>query len=145
MSNKASVLSDRYAKAYEMREKGATYKEIGAEIGTGPQRARQIVLLAGFRLKQPPDPWAELSTRARNVLRAEGYDTKEKAIEGIMSGVLHPDATYPNEIPNYGRKTHKEVCDWLGIQLPDEETEKDKRYAKYLRSRGYTVTKNKKA
>ena len=62
----------------------------------------------------------DLSIRARNCLNSIGIKTKEQAVEAINDGRLHPDNNPIKQIAvrNYGWKTHKEVCKWLGLPEP---------------------------
>ena len=104
---------ERALRANDMRMAGMTYKEIGVSLGVSLERARQLSLKGG-RIKDaaklPPDEWADLSIRPRSALRALEYDTKEKIIEGIKSGAI-----VGGGIPNYGKVSHAEVLQWLGI------------------------------
>jgi hypothetical protein len=46
------AVTSRYREAYEMRERGATYKAIGEHFGVCGQRARQMVNLYPKRMKK---------------------------------------------------------------------------------------------
>ena len=71
-------------------------------------------------------PANELSCRAANCLNNAGIETKEQARQAIIEGRLKPDKkawnwNAPNQnrgIRNYGWKTHKEVCKWVGLPEP---------------------------
>lgn len=71
-------------------------------------------------------PASELSVRAANCLSNSGIETKEQAKQAIIEGRLKPDKKVWNwnapiqnrGIRNYGWKTHKEVCKWVGLPEP---------------------------
>lgn len=45
-----------------------------------------------------------------------GFDTRKKVRDGVLSQKIFP-GKYPR---NYGEKTHREVCQWLGIEVPEK-------------------------
>ncbi len=81
--------------------------------GVGPFSMR-LLLDQGF-INPPVANGTELSTRAIGCLELFNINSKEEAKQRISEGTLGPN------IPgcrNYGMKTHKEVCAWVGIPVP---------------------------
>lgn len=136
------VVGDRYAKALRLRLSGLTYKSIGEHLGVGHQRASEIVNKAIRTLKNPPNEgeFGRLSVRARNTLRASGLHNKEQVRNAVESGALTPNS---RGTANYGIKTHREVCEWLGLPVPQNgDTQKTiAKYTAFLEKHGYKVTK----
>ena len=138
------LLSERYARALAMRREGFTYKKIGIELGVSRARASQMVQQAEQKLEKQNNygDFKYLSVRARNCLLGAGYKTKEQVFQAVINGEIH---TGSNSIQNYGKRSHLEVCEWLGIktinkkQAPNEET--INKYISYLERHGYKITK----
>ena len=106
------ILGERCFKALMLFAEGVTFQGIAHELGCSEVKAHQVVAV-GHRLLREcwPDVPRELWTIVRP-LREAGYDTKKKIIAGIKTGNIHP---YGDKIKGYGKKSHKIVCDWLGI------------------------------
>ena len=141
------MLNSRQEQALNLRQDGLTYKAIGERLGVCSQRARDIVKRAERCLRiWPNNDLMALSARARNCLLCYDYDTREKVLQGVLSGDIRPCAGYQNGLANYGKKTHKEVCDWLGIELvqPDKTKpyphESIRKAIAFLERHGYVVT-----
>lgn len=82
---------------------------------------------------------SEMPFRARNVLLHYGYNTKRKILDAVNSGEIAP-----LRFGNYGKMSHKEVCDWLGVEYSVESNFNAKvfdRYVSYLDKHGYKVVK----
>ena len=45
------LLGERYARAYEMRKNGLTYKAIGINLGVCRERAREIIAISERKLR----------------------------------------------------------------------------------------------
>lgn len=118
-----SIYNARSKQAFEMRREGKTYKEIAIEVGRTDdprmpisiERARQLVLRHERCLKHLAAPsemgiYAGLSSRARNILKAERISSKEEALNAIESGSLA-------SFPNCGAKTMNQIKEWA---LADE-------------------------
>lgn len=110
-------LSERYAKILHMRESGATYREIAEKAGCSQGVARQIVIKATnqvFRAREY-GAFVGLSERTKNMLRGFNLKSKEDVVKAVNEGWLSPTM---EGLPNYGPKTHKEVCAWASITDP---------------------------
>jgi hypothetical protein len=92
-----------------------------------------------------------LSARTRNALLCAGYKTKNQIIDGIKSGKIKPFSK-DNEtgyVPNYGPKSHEELCAWLGVPVEKQDKIKPikpetiKRYIDVLELNGYKVRRKK--
>jgi len=87
-----------------------------------------------------PDSFLELSKRTVQCLKCHGYETREDILEGVINGYIDPKREYG--IGNYGKKSHKEVLDWLGedakVKRPLTE-QHIKRMIGILDWYGYTV------
>jgi DNA-directed RNA polymerase alpha subunit len=123
MSNYQHLLNERQLKALELREKGFTFAAIGKELNVGVEGARGLVTKAKRILNSSPNDWPELSVRTQNVLKVEGLHTKEQIVDAIKTGKLTPKKRgyFLGDIPNYGKKSHQEVCDWLNIKQTGEQ------------------------
>lgn len=99
-------------KALDMRNQGNTFKKIGAALGVGACRAREIYLSALREQNRPNHDFDVLSRRAANCLRDFGIEDRGSALAAVNSGALHHKN---KDCRNYGRMCHKEVCAWLGI------------------------------
>jgi len=122
-----------------LRRQGLTLREIGERNGYSTPRARQLVDRAErfLRFARTHGGKKPLPLRAYHVLTAEGFDTREDILKGVLDGRVAQ-----GKLINYGPKTHKIVCHWLGITHPEAITENPdtvKRYTKHLEKRGYKV------
>lgn len=107
MAALTGLVGERYAAAIKLRIAGGTYACIGGSLGVTTERARQMVISAVTKMKNEASaPMVGLSVWARNCLASKGYESMDRVIDGIRSGVIRPNAG----IPNYGAKTHDEVC-----------------------------------
>jgi hypothetical protein len=114
------VSRERTNRALEMREAGSTYKQIGTHLGVSACRARDIVK-AGLRSSLPR--WSDgLSSKTANLLSCAGYSSKEQVLSDVVGEILCVDA--PTKPSGYGQSSHKEVCEWLGIQISENEWRK---------------------
>ncbi len=97
------LLKQKQRTAYELRnESGLTFRAIGEKMGIGAQRARQHYILAEKILNREPHWTDGLSNRVLNVLWCQGIETKEQAIDAVVSGRLVGKR-------GYGKKCHKEL------------------------------------
>ncbi len=162
---------DRCDEIIKLRNEGKSYSQIGAIFGISGTRVRQIVGHDGILrlstlgqtngeisdiLRIPEKRVTELITRhsryapssrhdglpvrLNNILKYEGYETKEDVIKGLIDGDLTPQG---GSIPNYGIKSHRELCKWAGLTFDDTPQYSSPGHIshciKYLRSRGYKV------
>lgn len=131
---------ERLVKALMLSEQGLTYSQIGKNLGVSYSRAYQLAAkahrLAGFE----NNDLSGLSVRATNCLRQENITSLSELKKAFLSGKVAPGV-----IPNYGHKTHLEVCHFIGVQAKgmDLKTNPEtvSRYIAYLEKRGYTVTR----
>lgn len=97
-------------------------REVMRYRNVGKLKAGQLIQL-GLVIPKIPG----LSTRAANCLLYAGINTKAQAIKAINEGKLTPyKEPYPSKergVIHYGLKTHREICEWVGIPV----TEKIKR------------------
>lgn len=155
----------RYEKAKQLRDGGLTYKAVGAELGVGMQRAREMVLryerYERKLLAEKENPklipwWRGLTPRTVRVLESHGFKSKEdcRALCGNLTverGVVIFAPTWP--LPKYQWwddliltiKVANDVREWLGvapiIPPPRAAAPGELERAKRLLIRyGYTVT-----
>jgi hypothetical protein len=108
-------VTERQRRVIAMREEEKrTYGEIGKEIGTGAQRARQIYE-GGKRMERwLKDPrWAEFKgfrMRVINLLYENEIMTPEKAKRAYEEGLF-------KERPGFGKQATREIAVWAGIEL----------------------------
>jgi hypothetical protein len=130
-------LNARHARVIEMREvEKRTWRQIGAELGVGVERSRQIYAQA----KRPDDagkPYYGLSTRAANILGCRLYDlgaredvggvlcykdlTREDVRKALAAGKLRAKSCF-----GLGKKTLAEIAAWAGFKLPQRPVKKVK-------------------
>jgi hypothetical protein len=127
----------RHARVIEMREvEKRTWRQIGAELGVGVERSRQIYAQAK-RPDDPDRPYYGLSTRAANILayrlyrfgRREEVDgilcykdlTREDVRKAYEVGELRRNSCY-----GMGKKTLAEIAVWAGFELPPRPKKKVK-------------------
>jgi hypothetical protein len=124
--------------ALSLRRDGKTLDEIGANLGVSRERARQLVFIAKrhdeFNSLYPE--LVELTTRTKNVLLHAGWTTKKLALNAV-----HADAILKR--PSSGKKALKEVCEWLGIEVPKQRIcdKTIRRAISFLEKNGYKVVK----
>jgi hypothetical protein len=66
-------------------------------------------------------PANQLSVRAKKALGELGITTKEQAREAIKLGKFKTTGNQWNTTRNYGKKAHKELCDWAEFSLTDHK------------------------
>lgn len=109
--------------ALKMRESGSTLKEISNSVGRSPERVRQCLETAAFRLRKFRDP---LSARTLNCLCQGGIlpvgidfqELQPNEIESIKEEIrkaIQSDFARFSALKNYALKSHKELCAWIGI------------------------------
>ena len=114
------VLRERYFKALQLRDDGMTFGEVGNQLGCSATRARDIVCKAVDRIEECPlDAPREIPVIMQR-LKKYGFDSKEKIIEGLKQGIIHPRN---KKLWYYGAGSHKILCDWVGFN--DERKEKN--------------------
>lgn len=143
----------KYQKAYDLRQSGLTYREIGEQIGVGVERARQICK-SYERRKRVCDsnmhsPWSidslELPRSVRNVLVAEQIleisDLEKYGPQDLL------------KIPNFGPKMldtlrgalKSKGLGTMRVALPEPKIEPKlnvntaRKYIAYLEKFGYKV------
>lgn len=91
-----STTDDRKAAVVNLRSKGKTYREIGAELDISIERARQILLGGGpGAVSLAQIPWAaSVSPNTRRLLVRLGYLTASSVVEAVRSGKLHCGCAY---------------------------------------------------
>ena len=104
------MLTERERRCLDMDDSGERLKDIAFEMGVSSTRARQIIDKAKHKLATPVK-WPELSRWSFNRIEQMGYTTKQEVRDVILSGELH----HKSGEPLYGKKTHAEICEWLGI------------------------------
>lgn len=98
-------MKERYRRALELRNAGASFRAIGEELDVGAQRAREIYIKA-LRWKDTSSEWWHgLPVMAKNCLLRAGCESKEQALRLLD--------TKPR-IENLGKKGRAEVYRWLG-------------------------------
>ncbi len=111
--NKAEKLEMVYSARVKEHK---TFREIGDRLGVGSQRAHRLFFEAKWMLIDFPREWYyPLSVRAVNVLLNMNIQSRAECLEAIKSGRLQDTKPGMPWLRNYGTKTHKEVCNWLGI------------------------------
>ncbi len=117
-------LTERLLTTIALREsENKTFRQIGQLIGCGPARAAQLYHDAKRRQKyndegERGNPYYGLSVRATNCLTNCNLANREEILSAVQRGLLHPtkkDGYGP--LRNYGKKTHDEVCQWLGVPV----------------------------
>ena len=114
MNEQLKKLGERVHLAWQLRESGLGFKEIGERMGISSSRAQQIYSREKWRLVRPELWDGFLSVRASNCLHNCGINSREETMEAYQSGRIRP-LKHPR---NYGWKTHKEVAEWLGLPEP---------------------------
>ena len=108
------LIGGRKFQAYQLREQGLTYTEIGKRMGITAGRVKQLYSIAKHRLE-----WSNyffgLSIKLGHLLNNIGIHNREQALEAFNSGKLKPGK---GGIRNYGWKSHKEMAKWLGLPEP---------------------------
>jgi hypothetical protein len=107
------------------RDKGATYREIGAEFGVSMERARQLVLRAQHKRDRPH--WRnQLTTRAVNALcNAIGMRLLDLPEAEAAAVVARLDQRELLATPNLGKTSLHELDVWLarfGLKLSRRPT-----------------------
>jgi hypothetical protein len=98
------------ARALALRQTGASYAAIGASLGVGLERARQICLKAQ-RLAEYPHWSDRLPTRARHFLITRGLDAlPELEAAQAISRFCRSDLL---TIPNFGFRALDALVTWL--------------------------------
>lgn len=151
MINEYDVLNDRQKKALQLRDAGVPRKLIAKQLGVTIGRVYAIIHKAEMDLKRHAiqDEWHGLPVKIRNILDFAGYDTREKIIDGIKSGSIHPYNTGSNRISGIARKSYIVLCKWAGIEWDEPEPVRVpskktiKRYVDFLARHGYESTKIK--
>jgi len=114
MTTQTEISSQRRKLAYDLRQQGQTFVEIGKRLGCGVQRARQLYVIEK-RWKNREPHWSDgLSVRAANCLNNVGVNSREDAFQAYRNGNLNP----LKQPRCYGWITHKEVAAWLGQAEP---------------------------
>lgn len=102
-----------------MRSAGATFKEIGKEIGRSGTQARIIFMKATAILEDKS--WsAGLSIRTRNCLHHFGILSRAHAERLFLDGEIQPNKVAGNHIKirGFGKRCYLELSKWLGINPP---------------------------
>jgi hypothetical protein len=101
--------SARARQAWEMRQKGTTFKAIGAALGITGGRASHLVNRYERFMEQQKagDARSELSARAYNTIWNHGLDPNDPESLSKVSGLAF------SRTPNMGRKTFAEIIKWL--------------------------------
>lgn len=117
MNNPINSATWRHELAISLREKGLRFKDIGEIFGVSTTRASQIFRQAEMRKKykklqeENPSKYPDLSTRASNALKNYGgVTTREEIIALVEAGI---DL---KSIPNLGKRTEKEILDYVKNQ-----------------------------
>ena len=105
--------------AYQLREQGLTFKEIGKRMGVNTERARTLFCRSTYRISEDPESvHYGLSTRAANRLcNYLNIRNRKEATKAYKAGKLHPETCKVN---GYGWKTYKEIAEWLGFPEPQK-------------------------
>jgi Sigma-70, region 4 len=105
---------ERFALVLELREKDKrTYRSIGAQLGVGIMRARQIYEEAVKRRSLAPgDPRLCLRGKTWNLLNYHDIETREEARRAFESGKMQPRYWY-----GLGKKTLAEIAAWAGLEI----------------------------
>lgn len=98
---------ERAAKAYELRQQGLTYHQIGEHFGVKAERARHMAARGEWIARRIPDEMDGLSTRALRYLHNMGITSKAEARQTDL--VWHPGAS---------TKTLEEVKAWAHSHPP---------------------------
>ena len=111
--------SDRHRMASKMRERGATYREIGERIGVSHTRAGQLVKDYRSAMARA-GRYGNLSTRALNCLANHfGPDFTQDQVAAVTPERLL-------KVRGLGRKTRAEIMRWAGIPAaPPSKAMKD--------------------
>lgn len=95
-------------------EHGKTSKQVASLANISEERVRQIV--ASYRRKKQYEEseWSGLPPRLCNVLKAAGYDTKDKVVDAMASGELESAALNDeHKIAGFTLDGYAEVFSWL--------------------------------
>ena len=106
-----------------MRAAGATFKEIGKEIGRSGTQARIIFMKATAILEDKS--WsAGLSVRTKNCLSRLGVLSRAHAERLFLDGEIQPNKVAGNHIKirGFGKRCYLELSMWLGINPPTQPT-----------------------
>jgi hypothetical protein len=71
------------------------------------------VYLSDDERKQADEDFAGLSIRTQNCLKSEGIYSRVK-LESMFD--IKYEKSVLAKIPNYGRKSHKELTEWFGLE-----------------------------
>lgn len=136
----------RHQRVLRLRREGKTFREIGEHLGVSAGRARQVHESAErMERLQPERRWLEgLSQRTISVLARAKLYTREDVEKAVREGRLSWSNKMrdPGYIRDYGKKTHAEVLQWLGMSVNANDADKETiaRYIAYLERQGYRVT-----
>ena len=123
------LLGQRLYMAYTLRKSGMTFKELGNQLGTGPQRARELYLKSERRLNRKPHWMDELkSSEACKVFAFLEIESREHAIEAWKSGKFKPG----NHLRGYGVTTYRKIAKWLN--MPDPAPARSEEHTSELQS-----------
>jgi hypothetical protein len=124
-----SILGERNARIFLLRKRGVDYKDIGLKFEISRTRARQITEWAERKLawqnRKRTYIFDHLTVRVRHCLRFKGLIDKDSIKKAVKSGAL-----YPRCVGNYGIKSHREVCDWLGLDYEIAEANRKNNLSK---------------
>lgn len=98
----------RYKTALKLRAEKHTLEHIGEKLGVSKTQAAKIIKDAIQEKNIDKASINAIPCRPRNALLAKGYETLDQIIQAIESGEIHVGF-----IPNYGKKAHQYVLDWI--------------------------------
>lgn len=130
------LLGHRRFKVYTMREAGATYREIGREMGVTAGRARDIRKHAEYLLACEPHWTDGLETRTAHAIQNCGFKNKAEVAGALESGKLR-------RYRNIGRKAISDVEKWLGVSENEWHAGLSNRAARILT--GMNITSREQA
>lgn len=103
----------RWNTARQMRDRGATYREIGECFGISVCRAHQLVERSRQGDKDKDEWYSGLPGRARNCLSRIGCESRESVIDALRQGKIRA-GRYRGGLPSLGDKTLAIIREWAG-------------------------------
>ena len=123
-----NFLSEREKAILALKKEGQTLTSIATQLNISRARVTQILnkITAKGKLQLSTNPYDKMSTRARNFVRVLGYYNKP-TVE-LKEAILNKDFN-PTHVPALGKKTFKEICDFVGVETSLVPKQKEVRVA----------------
>jgi hypothetical protein len=113
------LLDKRTYRVYRLRtDEKKTFREIAANMGLSRNRVHQMYQASVQQIepkKRGGDVWPEFSLSLRAIHCTERKFGRANVHERVVKRALKSGQLSPGKVHNYGWKTHREVCKWVGV------------------------------